>query len=66
MSLEEIETKVAGLLQEEVIVNLKSSVWKERLEGEEKLISFRIKISLFVKIPFSTRKGSILGLNLVS
>ena len=39
MSLEEIETKVAGILQEEVIINLKSSVWKERLEGEEKLFS---------------------------
>jgi hypothetical protein len=35
MSLEEIEAKVAGLVQEEVITNLKSSVWKERLEGED-------------------------------
>ena len=57
MSLEEIETKVAGLLQEEVIVNLKSSVWKERLEGEENLISFRIKFAVFVKILFFHKKG---------
>lgn len=33
MSLEEIEAKVGGLVQVDVITNLKSSVWKERLEA---------------------------------
>lgn len=38
MSLEEIETKVGGLVQVDVITNLKSSVWKERLEA---MVSFK-------------------------
>ncbi|CAA2988094.1 MOR1 isoform X2, partial [Olea europaea subsp. europaea] len=33
MSLEEIENKLGSLIQADTIVQLKSSVWKERLEG---------------------------------
>lgn len=33
MSLEEIESKLGSLIQAETISQLKSSVWKERLEG---------------------------------
>ncbi|KAH7416157.1 hypothetical protein KP509_14G078100 [Ceratopteris richardii] len=33
MSLEEIEGRVSGIVQADVITNLKSSVWKERLEA---------------------------------
>lgn len=33
MSLEEIERRVGSLLQEETVSQLKSTVWKERLEG---------------------------------
>lgn len=34
MSLEDIETRLSPLFEPEVIVNLKSANWKERLEGE--------------------------------
>ena len=34
MSLEEIETRLGPLFEPEVITNLKSANWKERLEGE--------------------------------
>lgn len=34
MSLEEIETRIGPLLEPDVITNLKSAVWKERLEGK--------------------------------
>lgn len=33
MGLEEIERRLGSLLQEETISQLKSTVWKERLEG---------------------------------
>lgn len=33
MSLEEIESKLGSLIQTETITQLKSAVWKERLEG---------------------------------
>ena len=33
MSLEEIEGRVGSIFQEEVLSNLKSTIWKERLEG---------------------------------
>lgn len=33
MSLEEIESKLGSLIQPETITQLKSAVWKERLEG---------------------------------
>lgn len=33
MSLEEIESKLGSLIQAETITQLKSAVWKERLEG---------------------------------
>lgn len=33
MSLEEIEMKVGAIIQSDVLTNLKSSVWKERLEA---------------------------------
>ena len=34
MSKEEIEAKVAAILQPETVANLKSSVWKERVKGK--------------------------------
>jgi hypothetical protein len=34
MSLEDIETRLGPLFEAEVISNLKSANWKERLEGE--------------------------------
>jgi len=33
MSLEEIETRLGSLIQADTISQLKSAVWKERLEG---------------------------------
>lgn len=33
MSLEEIESRIGSLIQADVISQLKSAVWKERLEG---------------------------------
>lgn len=35
MSLEDIETRLSPLFESEVITNLKSANWKERLEGEK-------------------------------
>lgn len=34
MSKEEIEAKVAAILQPETLTKLKSSVWKERVQGK--------------------------------
>lgn len=36
MSLEDIETRLGPLFEPEVMANLKSANWKERLEGEER------------------------------
>lgn len=33
MSLEEIESRLGSLLQAETVSQLRSTVWKERLEG---------------------------------
>lgn len=33
MSLEEIEEKISSIIQADTITQLKSAVWKERLEG---------------------------------
>jgi hypothetical protein len=33
MSLEEIESRIGVLLEPDVITNLKSAIWKERLDG---------------------------------
>lgn len=33
MNLEEIESRLASLIPPEIILQLKSGVWKERLEG---------------------------------
>lgn len=33
MSLEEIESRIGSLVQSDTITQLKSAVWKERLEG---------------------------------
>ena len=33
MSLEEIESRLGSLIQEDTVSQLKSSAWKERLEG---------------------------------
>lgn len=34
MGLEEVESKLGSLIEAETILLLKSSVWKERLEGD--------------------------------
>lgn len=33
MTLEEIESRLGSLIQEDTITQLKSAAWKERLEG---------------------------------
>jgi hypothetical protein len=37
MSLEDIETRLGPLFEPEVIANLKSANWKERLEGKPRV-----------------------------
>jgi len=40
MSLEDIEARLGALFEPEVMANLKSANWKERLEGEDRAQCF--------------------------
>jgi hypothetical protein len=42
MSLEDIESRLGPLFEAEVMANLKSANWKERLEGEERAQCLRL------------------------
>lgn len=48
MSLEEIEDKLGSLIQADTISQLKSAVWKERLEGKflKKCLFFHMQTCL--------------------
>lgn len=42
MGLEEIESRIGSLIQEDTIPQLKSAAWKERLEGRECIFCFYV------------------------
>lgn len=44
MSLEEIESRIGSLIQADVISQLKSAVWKERLEGWLLFLQFALPL----------------------
>lgn len=66
MGLEEIENRLGSLVKTETISQLKSSVWKERLEGLLNVLRTLLLISMFfliflsfarvVKLVFTTHK----------
>lgn len=59
MSLEEIESKLGSLIQAETITQLKSAVWKERLEGFLCLFFFGLFVFLCLSKMISRNPGCL-------
>lgn len=49
MSLEEIENRLGSLIQADTLSQLKSAVWKERLEGLSFFLVYAVTCSAYMK-----------------